>query len=48
MSTGEAAPANRTSITEAVRIRREEAAPAMVVEDHAAVEVLQVHTEEDS
>ena len=48
MSTGEAAQANRTSITEAVHIRREEAATAMVVEDHAAVEVLQVHTGEGS
>ena len=49
MSTGGAAvQASRTSTTGAVHIRREEAATAMVVEDPAAAEVLQVHTGEDS
>lgn len=48
MSTGGAVQASLSSTTEAVHIRREEAAMAMVAEDPAAAEVLQVHTGEDS
>lgn len=53
MSTGEAATrASRNSTTEAVPIRREEAAMEIMVEaDHEVVEVHQVHQvliEEDS